>query len=435
MTSIKQEAGNLRIFQVQKKLIIKLAFFSAVLVLAFGFFNLLIGNIVPAVVFFSFLPLFIWSYYLLKQDKNTFSVVNGLIVMNLSILILNFFTNGGYTGPTNYGFFIMTFVLTLVFSGWLKYAWLAVLLLTHFVIMYLDIFDLKEVTNGYDDATSLFIDHIGAFWGCAIFVFVMNDLFTRNYVQQSILLENASLELDSKMTVLEEVNLGKSKLLGILAHDLRGPIKSTGQIIELVKNNALNQQEQELIFQKLEQQYKEIDQTLNATLEFVLAELGSDKSHKTIDASSPVFLIESLVSAFSVRLTEKNIEVKVSTEGIDSSEELILEMNELEVIIRNLLDNSIKYSPVAGKIFIRLIKTNQTIRWEIQDQGNGMDAETGSKLFQFKVVSMAGTSDEKGVGLGMYLCKSLADKIGAKLSFTSAPGKGTTFVLEKPLIQ
>lgn len=435
MSRITQDISTLQIFQVQKKLVIKLALFSSLLVLVFGTFNFLIGNTIPGFIFFFFLPLFIYSYYLLKRDINTFWVVNGLIVMNLSILILNFFTNGGYTGPTNYGFFIMTFVLTLVFSGLLKYTWLAVLLITHVVIMYLDIFDLKEVSNGYEDATSLYIDHIFAFMGCAIFVFVINDLFTRNYVQQSILLEKASQELDQKMEELEEVNLGKSRLLGILAHDLRGPIKSTGQVLELIKNDILSQKEQEVLFQKLEQQYKEMDQTLNATLDFVLAELGSDKSQKHMSATSAISLTQTLINAFSIRLREKQLEIVFTFEGIQEGDMHILEMNELEVILRNLLDNAIKYSPHEGKLVIRLKKVGKALRWEIKDQGKGMDQKTGEQLFKFKVSSKVGTSNEKGVGLGMYLCKSLADKIGAKLSFTSEPGKGTTFIVEKPLVQ
>lgn len=432
---VKEKADNLQIYQVQKKLVIKLAFFSALLVLIFGVFNFLIGNTIPGFVFFFFLPLFVYSYYLLKQDINTFWVINGLIVMNLSILILNFFLNGGYTGPTNYGFFIMSFVLTFLFSGFLKYAWFITLLITHLVIMYLDIFDLKEVTNSYNDSTSLFIDHIGSFWGCAIFVFVINDLFKRNYVRQSVLLENASHELDRKMDVLEEINLGKSRLLGILAHDLRGPIKSTGQVLELIKSDVLSQEEQEVLLQKLEQQYKEMDQTLSATLDFVLAELGSDKSQKHMSATSPILLTQTLINAFAIRLKEKQLQVDFTSEGMQEGDEYILEMNELEVILRNLLDNAIKYSPHEGKLVIRLKKVGKLLRWEIQDQGVGMDQETGEQLFKFKVSSKVGTNNEKGVGLGMYLCKSLADKIGARLSFTSEPNKGTTFIVEKPLVQ
>lgn len=435
MLQFKREAANLRIFQVQKKLVIRLALFSAVLVFFFASFNFSIGNTIPGFVFTFFLPLFVLSYYLLKKDINTFWVVNGLIFMNLSILILNFFTNGGYLGPTNYGFFIMTFVLTLLFTGVLKYTWLIVLLLTHTILMYLDIFDLKEVTNGYDDPLSLYVDHIVAFSGCAIFVFLINDLFTRNYVKQNILLEQASQALDEKMQALEVVNSGKNKLLGILAHDLRGPIKSTGQIIELIQNKALEPEEQEMIFQSLGKQYKEIDQTLTTTLEFVLAEIGSDKSPQRLQETNPIEFTERLLRAFSVRIEEKQLKINLTFDGVSEEDLLVLELNEIEVILRNILDNAIKYSPLDSEIFLTLSIADNKIRWEIKDQGPGMDKETSQQLFKFKVQSTIGTNKEKGIGLGMYLCKSLADNIGARLSFESTEGKGTTFILEKPLVQ
>ncbi|MFC0657559.1 sensor histidine kinase [Mongoliitalea lutea] len=301
--------------------------------------------------------------------------------------------------------------------------------------MYLDIYNLKEVTNGYEDSTSLFIDHIGAFWGCAIFVFLVNDLFAKNYVKQSILLENAFKELDKKVETLEEVNHGKNRLLGILAHDLRGPIKSTGQILELIKKQELKPEEFREVVDGLEQQYKEIDQTLTNTLEFVLAELGSGKAQKQLRQFNPSEFTEGLIAAFSSRIQAKGILVSFEVNGLDLTLQMKLELNELEVILRNLLDNAIKYSPMSSRLTVRLMKTGEMLRWEIQDEGPGMDENKASQLFKFKVQSTVGTSNEKGVGLGMYLCKSLAEKIGAELSFTSQLNKGTTFILEKSLIQ
>jgi two-component system, sensor histidine kinase and response regulator len=430
----KQLVAEFQIIEVQRQLVVKLAYFSSVLVLVFGIFNFIIGNTQAGYVFSFFFPLFVWSYYNLKHEINVFWVVNGLIVMNISILILNFFFNGGYQGPTNYGFFIMTFLLTLVFKGRLKFVWLAVLLLTHFIIMYLDIFDLKEVTNGYDDPVSLYIDHIFAFAGCAVFVFAVNDLFTRNYFQQGVLLEKASRKLDLQMAALEEINQGKDKLLGILAHDLRAPISSTGQILELIKNQALDKSEQELLFQSLEKQYKEMEQTLNSTLDFVLAEINSNQEKSAPVLSNPQAFTEKIIQSFATRLESKRQEVSLIVEGMDSNTTINFERNELEVILRNLLDNAIKFSPEGGVIQILLILNARSLCWKIKDQGPGLDKQTGDQLFKFKVQSSKGTRNERGIGLGMYLCKSLADKIGAQLFFETITGSGTTFILEKPLV-
>lgn len=431
----KQSVAEYQIIEVQRQLVIKLAYFSSILVLVFGLFNFAIGNTMAGYVFAFFFPLFVWSYYNLKHEINVFWVVNGMIVMNISILILNFFFNGGYMGPTNYGFFIMTFLLTLLFSGKVKFAWLIVLLLTHFTIMYLDIFDLKEVTNGYDDPLSLYIDHIVAFAGCAVFVFVVNDLFTRNYFQQGLLLEKASRKLDIQMDALEEVNQGKNKLLGILAHDLRAPISSTGQILELIKNQSLDKVEQDFLLQSLEKQYKEMEQTLNSTLDFVLAEINSNQGKSALILSNPKVFTENIMQSFATRLESKRQRITLIVEGLDSATTINFEWNEIEVILRNLLDNAIKFSPEEGEIQILLILSAQSLCWKIKDQGPGLDKQIGDQLFKFKVQSSRGSRNEQGIGLGMYLCKSLADKIGAHLFFETTIGKGTTFILEKPLVQ
>ncbi len=93
------------------------------------------------------------------------------------------------------------------------------------------------------------------------------------------------------------------------------------------------------------------------------------------------------------------------------------------------MDNSIKFSPLGAKIYFNLKITDQQIRWEVTNEGNDIPLDQVEDLFKFKVKSTYGTLKEKGTGLGLPLCKKIADKLQMDLGYENkVPGKVTFFL-------
>ena len=98
----------------------------------------------------------------------------------------------------------------------------------------------------------------------------------------------------------------------------------------------------------------------------------------------------------------------------------------LSFIVEQLLSNSIKYTPANGTVSIRVTQAQVL---EISDTGIGIAPEDIPRVFEKGFTGYNGRADKKATGLGLYLCKKAADRLGHTLSIRSAPGAGTVVLL------
>jgi two-component system phosphate regulon sensor histidine kinase PhoR len=104
----------------------------------------------------------------------------------------------------------------------------------------------------------------------------------------------------------------------------------------------------------------------------------------------------------------------------------------VEQVLANLVDNAIKYSPDGGAVTVR-IQGGDDITVRVSDQGIGITPEDAERLFErfFRVENGLARST-KGVGLGLYICKSLVEGHSGRIWVESEPGKGSTFAFTLP---
>jgi len=104
-------------------------------------------------------------------------------------------------------------------------------------------------------------------------------------------------------------------------------------------------------------------------------------------------------------------------------------------IIRNLVSNAIKFTPVGGKVSVTAVcKNDHFVEIRISDSGIGMTPELKSKLFLLNEnTRRKGTEGEPSTGLGLLLCKEFIEKHGGKISVESEPAKGSIFKFFLPL--
>ncbi len=129
------------------------------------------------------------------------------------------------------------------------------------------------------------------------------------------------------------------------------------------------------------------------------------------------------------------IEKKNITLEVDIDEEHIIFFDAImfEIVFRNIFNNAIKFSPIGSKIKISSVKEDTTTKLLICDEGIGISDELKKKLFLNDLSkSRYGTSNEKGAGIGLLLCKELIDANKAQIEVLNKQEKGTTFVITFP---
>ena len=251
--------------------------------------------------------------------------------------------------------------------------------------------------------------------------------------QNRRLIENQNALLAEKVRdrtqELEKLNTQKTRLFSIIGHDLRGPVGTIKQALEIIVSNPETRTTEML------EQLKESSASSFNLLENLLIWSRSNLNEIVLERNKIELweLITDTVSLIRLTAQAKNIELKTSYEKstIYSDERL------LAAILRNLLANAIKFTPEQGTISIETkannIKKEATIT--ITDTGIGMEQSLIDRILdssQSEFTSTQGTSGEKGTGLGLQLSLEFCKKLGGTLAIESEKNVGTKITLRVP---
>lgn len=231
--------------------------------------------------------------------------------------------------------------------------------------------------------------------------------------------------IEKQHAELEKVNETKDKLLSVIGHDLRSPMTSIDQIIELIlmRYNKVSDEEMRKFLELLQ---KTSASTLNL-LDDLLLWAQAQGSQKPVqkEVISVDSLLEELLTVSGIVAEKKNIEIEVPAEtGVD----IFIDKNRILTVLRNLLSNAIKFSHPGSKVTISVQVENDEVIFAVADQGVGISENRIANIFQFgSVRSKTGTSGETGTGFGLSLCKEFVELNGGKIWVESEEGKGSTF--------
>ena len=146
-----------------------------------------------------------------------------------------------------------------------------------------------------------------------------------------------------------------------------------------------------------------------------------------------LFVAETL--RYVVDLARSISDRKQITLWVDLPEEIAVKADPqmLALVVRNLLMNAIKFTPVGGNIWVSATTENNDCVLIVKDDGIGIPTSLQAHIFSIESGSRRGTASEKGTGLGLTLCKEFTAIMEGGLSFKSAKDKGTTFYLTLPV--
>ncbi len=253
----------------------------------------------------------------------------------------------------------------------------------------------------------------------------------QNITQQK-LYEDQITDQIRQLTGLKDT---REKLYSILAHDLRNSIYGISGLLSYVSSDVESGEfELQDVVSKLNLLTQSADQTyklLDNMLTWVKLQSGSLQITKApLDICS---CIDASISLLQPSLDTKKIEISLSK---NEHCMVFAEEKTITTVIRNLLNNAIKFSQPQSTIDISFSTDSVLghLRVHIRDFGIGMDKKTVQNLFSPTNRNIQrGTADEKGSGLGLLLSKELMELNEGDIFVQSTPGKGSEFVITLPL--
>ncbi len=232
---------------------------------------------------------------------------------------------------------------------------------------------------------------------------------------------------EARITLLEQKCIHKDKILAVLAHDLRSPLSSISGLISVFEGKDA-QRELESHVAELKTQLISVNELMNNLLRWASRSFDDNCTNRVtnIDAAS---ILKLNLELLKIIAREKDIQL-INT--ITGPLELFANQDQVDIILRNLLLNAVKFTGTGGTITVCSKVHCSNTEITITDTGVGMSQQQLAKLFSNTHFSNYGTSGEKGFGLGLLLCKEYLDYNNGSITITSELNKGTAITIKLP---
>ena len=229
---------------------------------------------------------------------------------------------------------------------------------------------------------------------------------------------------------LRSMNTTKDKLFSIIAHDLRNPFNSLMGISQIILSeyHELNEEEKLGFIGNIEQSARNAFDLIENLLYWSRSQTNAIQFNPSVFPVAQI--INRNINVVTSDSTNKNISVTSET---DESITAFADKDMIDIVIRNVLSNAVKFTNQGGVIFIDSKGSGDWVEIRVQDNGVGMSEEKIKNLFHFeKIDSSYGTALEKGTGLGLLVCKEFMDINNGSLAVESKVNEGTTIILKIP---
>lgn len=256
-----------------------------------------------------------------------------------------------------------------------------------------------------------------------------NKLLEETVFEKTQALQNETQALKETTSKLQEADTLKNKLFSIIAHDLRSPLNTLTGLLELTRlESNLSAEDLKKILAQLDQNVKNNIDLLENLLTWSGMQLNQDKILVQKELFPLLGIVENIMALNLPKAQLKDIQIQVHIPP-----DLMMEADKqlMDLILRNLLQNAIKFSPKQTTIAIRATSLeNNRVEIQIEDQGVGITPEKLPHIFDLNIdKSTRGTALEGGSGLGLFLVRESVLAQGGSIQVISLPKQGTKFIL------
>lgn len=241
-------------------------------------------------------------------------------------------------------------------------------------------------------------------------------------------LESKNKDLAVKNEKLEDLNREKDGLIGVVAHDLRGPISKTFGLVNLLRHTGELSKQQEEVVGLIEKVCKDGNSLIKDLLEINRIEAEEEETSSFINID---LLMSNMIREFETVANRKNI--LISMIGHEGEKNMLTKVGSLTRILDNIISNAIKFSNANKSVLVHYHSTEDQFVFSVTDQGPGISEDERVHLYKkFKRLSAKPTGGESSSGLGLSIAKMLVEKLGGSISVESKVGAGSTFTVQLP---
>jgi len=228
---------------------------------------------------------------------------------------------------------------------------------------------------------------------------------------------------------LEQLNAMKDRIFSAISHDIRTPLSSLFSFTRLMTEGDIPQEKMTLYTGQLKLQLNYTLGMMDNLLHWARSQMQGFSPQ--MEAFNLTVIITEIVEAARFEAENKGIQL---LKEIPEQIQVYTDRQMISLILRNLVQNAVKYTPRAGSIQVSASETGSIVTLRVSDSGIGIDPEAVAAFNaqEKRMDSTPGTSGEKGTGLGLLLCKSFASLLHGTLILSSPAGKGSTFILSFP---
>ena len=397
-------------------------------------YNFFAGLYIASASAFLVGSLFFYQYYNSRfNNKPHTSIIFGLT--GIVIFSVNYFANSGINGSTD---IIWPAYLLLVFAispyrqhlAWLI-AYIVLFLILHVVAYY----NPELVKHPFTAGKGELIDRMTAFPLPVIVIYIVIKYIRKNHDKERATADEKALAVETQnrqiliqKELIEKSDAEKNMLMSIISHDMRTPLLNIQSYLQVLNGTELNGPQRVAIEQQL------LTAT-NSTMDMLTNLLQWSKSQMEGPAVNltPVNLLDIMKSTLDMGKMQAGKKDIALNYNIDPALVVTADSNMLQLVIRNLISNAIKFTPNGGAINVNAQKVQQECKITVSDSGKGIDLDKQTKIFSISTEPEFGTDNEKGIGLGLTLCKEFIERQNGKIGFESVPGQGSKFFVFIPV--
>lgn len=238
-------------------------------------------------------------------------------------------------------------------------------------------------------------------------------------------IENQKRKNFRQFTALDVLNQQKGRIISILSHDVASPLQSTSGLLATYSKNQITKEELDQFIPKVRARLEKVSFLVYSLVRWSKSQMEGFKVRmEVVDVKS---VIEENVIIAKPLAEEKEISVRVDCTAVLLS---YGDPDMINLILRNLISNAIKFTPHGGAITIKAFQHESKVLLQVSNEGDPIPESVREKLFTFQVKPVQGTADEQGTGLGLAMSQQFAVLNGGKIYLAPRSGAENTFVVE-----
>lgn len=285
---------------------------------------------------------------------------------------------------------------------------------------------IKSLTTRSKYQTALLVVSVlSCLLAIAVIIAIRQHLKRTRRLNEQVTSQNSQMK--RTLGALEQSQADNTRMMQIVAHDLRNPIGAMYSMASLMLEEPNRSEEDLMMLEMIKTSGKN---SLGLVSDLLQVQFRTEELQK-----EPIDIAEMLQYCVSLLLNKaknkgQRINLQTTPVVLPASRE------KLWRVVSNLVANAIKFSPAGAAIAVKMEQGPQNVRISVKDEGIGIPPEMQEKIFDlFTEAKRPGTAGEQSFGLGLAISRQIVEAHGGKIWFESNPNKGTTFFVDLPVQQ